>query len=290
ISEGAFHSYEEKIDARKIRTRSESFSDHFSQPALFYRSLSEHEKEHVAEAYIFELGKCMHDHIKQRMLWLINQIDETLAQKVSAGLGLDIPDDIVRPINQAIGADEDVEKHQPGPRKNYLESSPALSQANTKFNTIASRQIAVLAASGVDGISLDTMKKALVKGGAVVKIISLTGGSINSASGKKKYIVDASIKTTESVLYDAVYIPGGEASVNTLMGEAKFIKFINETFKHCKAIATDGEGKKLLDISFAKKYLKDDAIHIDDDPKAFIESLKKHRNWKRSKVAEKVPV
>ncbi len=290
ISEGAFHSYEERIDARKIRTRSESFSDHFSQPALFYRSLSEFEKEHVAQAYIFELGKCMHDHIKQRMLWLVNQIDETLAQKVSAGLGLDIPDDIVRPINQAIGADEDVEKHQPGPKKNYLESSPALSQTKSKFNTITSRHIAVLAANGVDSTSLDTMKKALEKGGAVVKIISLTGGFINAASGKKKYTVDASIKTTESVLYDALYIPGGEASVNALLGEAKIIKFINETFKHCKAIAADGEGKKMLDASFVKKHLNDEAIHVDDDPRLFIESLKKHRNWKRSKVAEKVPV
>lgn len=33
-----------------------------------------------------------------------------------------------------------------------------------------------------------------------------------------------------------------------------------------------------------------EAIHVDDSPKSFIESIKKHRNWKRSKVAEKVPV
>ena len=55
---GGFTSYEEKIDSNKIRARSESFSDHFSQPALFYRSLSEWEKKHVADAYAFELGKC----------------------------------------------------------------------------------------------------------------------------------------------------------------------------------------------------------------------------------------
>ncbi len=290
MSEGAFHSYEEKIDARKIRTRSESFSDHFSQPALFYRSLAAWEKEHVAQAYIFELGKCMHDHIKQRMLWMINQIDEGLAQKVAAGLGLDIPDTIDQPINQAIGADADVSKQQPGPRKNYLDVSKPLSQANTKFDSIATRHVAFLAANGVDALNLEKMKMALEKGGAVVKIISPVGGMITAAKGKKTFKVDASIKTTESVLYDAIYIPGGEDSVNLLLGESKFIKFINEAFKHCKAIAADGAGKKLIDATFVKKYTKDKAVHIDESPANFIASIKQHRNWDRSKVAEKVPV
>lgn len=290
MAEGAFHSYEEKIDARKIRTRSESFSDHFSQPALFYRSLSNHEKDHVAQAYIFELGKCLHDHIKLRMLWLVNQIDEGLAQKVADGLGLAIPDKIEGPVNQAIGADADVEKHQPGPKKIYLETSKALSQANTVFNSIATRHIAILAANGVDAGSLEKMKKALEKEGAVAKIVSPTGGQVTSATGKKTFKVDASIKTTESVLYDAVYIADGEASVAALLAESKFIKFVNETFKHCKAIAADGEGKKLIDASFVKKYTKDKAVHIDETPAVFIASIKKHRNWERSKIAEKIPV
>src|SRR5690606_30862816 len=39
MAEGGFTSYEERIDGKKIRDRSTSFSDHFSQPALFFRSL-----------------------------------------------------------------------------------------------------------------------------------------------------------------------------------------------------------------------------------------------------------
>ena len=224
------------------------------------------------------------------MLWLVNEIDETLAQKVAEGIGVPIPADIVRPINQAIGADADVDKHQPGKKKIYLDKSPALSQANTKFNTIATRQIAVLAADGVDAGSLEKMQKALEKQGAVVKIIAPMGGTIKAAAGKKTFKVFASIKTTESVLYDALFIPGGEASVNALLGEAKFIKFVNETFKHCKAISVDGEGKKLLEASFVKKYMKDKAIFVDQSPTEFINAIKLHRNWDRSKNAEKVPV
>ncbi|MDQ2745896.1 MAG: catalase, partial [Acidobacteriota bacterium] len=36
IKDGGFASYEEKIDGRKIRDRSESFTDHFTQAALFF--------------------------------------------------------------------------------------------------------------------------------------------------------------------------------------------------------------------------------------------------------------
>ncbi len=289
MSEGGFHSYEERIDAKKIRTRSESFNDHFSQPALFYRSLADWEKEHVAAAYTFELGKCNHDHIKQRMLWLISQIDTDLAKEVAEGLGIEIPSNIEKPINQAIGADADIEKHQPGKKKIYLEKSEALSMANTKFDSIATRQIAVLAADGFNMENYKPIKQALEKEGASVKIVAPHGGSIKSNQGVV-YKVDAAIATTESVLFDAIYIPGGEKSVNALLNNGKYLKFINETFKYCKAIAVNDEGEELLNASFASDFKDDKAIHINDTTSNFIKSIAKHRNWERREHTNKVPV
>lgn len=289
MSEGAFHSYEERIDAKKIRTRSESFSDHFSQPALFYRSLTDWEQEHVADAYTFELGKCNHDHIKERMLWLIAQIDKDLSKKVADGLGMKVPKSIQKPINQAIGADADVKKHQPGPKKMYLEKSPALSQTKSKFDTIVTRQIAVLASDGFSAKSFKKMKLALEKAGAMVKIVGTHGGTLN-ADDNSMYKVDAAIMTTESVLFDAVYIPGGKKSIDALKKNGKYIKFVNEAFKHCKAIAVDGEGEALLDVSFVKNHKKDNAIHINDTSDAFKKSIAKHRNWERRGLADKIPV
>lgn len=289
ISEGAFHSYEERIDARKIRTRSESFKDHFSQPALFYRSLESWEKEHVAAAYSFELGKCNHEHIKSRMLWLIKQINSELAKKVAANLGMEIPKDIERPINQAIGADANVKDFQPGKAKNYLDKSPALSQSNTKFDSIATRHIAVLVADGFSMKHFKAMKNRLEKANAVIKIIAPHGGFITCDSDMK-HAVDASIATTESVLYDAVYIPGGKDSVNGIRKEKKFIKFVNEAFKHCKPIAVDGEGADFLDDTYIADYKDDEAILINMKPNEFVETIAKHRHWKRMNITENIPV
>ncbi|RAR47620.1 catalase [Flavobacterium lacus] len=289
ISEGAFHSYEEKIDAKKIRERSESFNDHFSQPALFYRSLAKWEQQHVAEAYTFELGKCEHEYIKERMLWLIAQIDTDLAAEVAAGLGLKIPDAIEQPVNQAIGADAEVERQQPPAQKNYLNQSPKLSQANTKFDSIATRQIAVLVADGFSMQHYKRMADALEKEGAVLKLIAPHGGVV-ICDENMEYAVDASITTTESVLFDAVFIPGGKKAIDKIKQEAKFLKFINEAFKHCKAIAVNEEGGSILDETYVAKHKDDKAVLINQNPIEFIKAIAKHRNWDRIEVAKNIPV
>ncbi|MBC6999859.1 catalase [Cytophaga sp. FL35] len=289
VAEGGFESYQERIDAKKIRGRSESFNDHFSQPALFYRSLADWEKEHVIAAYSFELGKCNHEEIKSRMLYIIAQIDTDLADKVADNLGMKVPKDIERPLNRSIGADAVVEDHQPGEKKIYLEKSPVLSQSNTKFDTIATRQIAVLVADGFHMKSFEAMQKALEKEQAVIKLVAPHGGKVTCDEGME-HKVDAAISTTESVLFDAIYVPGGEKSIGKLKEQSKFIKFLNEAFSHCKAIAVDGEGEELLDASAIKDYKDDKALFINAEPKSFIKAISNHRNWERRKVAQKIPV
>ncbi|WP_405246686.1 catalase [Cellulophaga sp. Asnod2-G02] len=289
VEEGGFESYQERIDAHKIRTRSESFSDHFSQPALFYRSLASWEKNHVIDAYSFELGKCTHDHIKSRMLWIIAQIDEALANEVADNLGMKVPDDIERPINQAIGANANVEDHQPKKKKIYLEESPELSQAHTKFDTIATRQIAFLVADGFHMKDFEAMKKALEAENAVVKLVAPHGGTV-LCDEKMEHKVDAAIMTTESVLFDAIYIPGGKKSIDALLTKSKFTKFINEAFKHCKAVAVAHEGEMLLDATAVVDFKNDAAVFVNKDPKDFIAAIAKHRNWERMDVAAEIAV
>ncbi|UZR98494.1 catalase [Chondrinema litorale] len=288
MAEGGFTSYEERQDGKKIRARSDSFSDHFSQPGIFYRSLEEWEKNHVIEAYSFELGKCTYDHIKQRMLWLINKIDEELAHSVAQNLGMDIPSTIEEPINQAIGADANVEKYQPVKRKDYLKKSEALSQTHIKTKSIATRQIAFLVGDGFDATQYIKMKKALEKENAVVKVVATHGGEVTCSKGEK-HKVYAALLTAESVIFDALYIPGGKESIDALNEVAKAKKFINETLKHCKAMAIDGEAKALFEATFGKELKDDEAICIDKSPEEFIKAIGMHRNWKREEFAKNIP-
>ncbi|MCM4157332.1 catalase [Gramella sp. AN32] len=288
MADGGFTSYEERLDGKKVRARSESFSDHFSQPGIFYRSLEDWEKEHVAEAYSFELGKVNYDHIKKRMLWLINEIDKSLAKKVAENLGMKIPSKIEKPINQAIGADDPGDKNEPKKRKDYLDKSEALSQTHIKTKGIATRQIAFLVSDGFNHEQFSKMKTALEKENAMVKVVGSHGGEVK-CSKNESHKVDAAIMTTESVVFDALYIPGGKKSIDTLMETAKAKKFINESLKHCKAIALDGEAKDLFEATHGKDFKDDEAVCIDKQPSKFIKAIAMHRNWKREKEAKKIP-
>ena len=55
----------------------------------------------------------------------------------------------------------------------WVDVSPALSQMNTVKSSIKSRRVAVLVATGFDGVQLQTVKAALEASGAHPDIISL---------------------------------------------------------------------------------------------------------------------
>ena len=288
MKEGGFTTYEERIDARKVRARSESFHDHFSQATLFFNSQSEYEKDHIVKALRFELGKVDTVEIRQRMVNLLTLVDMDLATKVAAGLGL-TPQEPEKPINRSFGADTDPESVQPTKAKSSVEKDDALSMANTVKDSIKTRKIAALIADGFDAKELSAMKKALEAEGAMLKTVATRGGEIKSSNGKT-VTADYTFLTTASVLFDAVYVPGGAASVETLGGEADAYQFVDEAYRHCKAIAaTAGEAVDFIKDTFAGKAENDKAVILGDKiTKDFIKAIAAHRNWERETM-RKVP-
>lgn len=287
--EGGFSSFAERIDAKKIRGRSPSFFDHFSQASLFYNSQSEPEKNHIINALRFELGKVEDEAIRIRVLGLLSQVDQSLAQKVSEGIGVSVPKKPEQPMNHSYGADADPKKCQPTKVKQAIDKSEALSMANTVKDSIKTRQIAILTADGIDEAAVERMKDALIKEGAVVKIIAPRLGIVKGKN-KGSLKADQSFLTTSSVLFDALYIPGGSAGIQKLLSEIEPIEFLNEAYRHCKAIALDGEAIEMWNASYAAKNLpakssdKDKAalgVIINGTPKEFIKAIAQHRFWAR---------
>jgi catalase len=292
-AEGGFVSYNERIDARKIRVRSRSFFDHFSQARLFFNSQSHAEKNHIIDALSFELGKVKTVSIRERMLAVLAQIDKGLAAEVAFALGLHIPKIPLEELNNSIPADGDPADYASLNPKGSLAKSEALSMAGTIKDTIKTRKIAILAADGVDGKSLSKVKDELIAKGAVVHIIAPKLGQIISKEDLQ-ITPDESFLTAASVLYDAVYVPGGGNSVATLEAEANAIHFLNEAFKHCKAIAADEEALQVLESTYFFKKLPAEysegtvlreGVLVTKDLKilsaTFIKMIALHRFWDR---------
>ena len=244
---GGFATFPERLAGTKVRARSEKFFDHFSQAALFFNSQSAAEKDHIVEALRFELGKVERLPIRQRMTAMLNLVDEGLAARVAEGLGFRRIPDLQLPINHSIPADGDPVHFQPRRNGRPAGKSPALSMANTVKNTIATRKVAILAADGVDMVSLKRVKEALERGAASAKIVAPRLGTLQGEDGDE-LLIDFSLLTTSSVLFDAVYVPGGTRSVKALGADRDAIEFVTEAFRHCKAIVATSEGVELLRV------------------------------------------
>lgn len=292
-SEGGFASHAERIDAIKVRNRTKSFLDHFSQATMFFNSQSKPEKQHLIDALTFELGKVEKVNIRERMLGLLTQVDKNLAAKVALGLGLPVPKGPERPINHGVSADANEKDNEPVNIKPVIDKSAALSMEGTIKNTIKTRKVAFLIAGGVKDEALNKMRKALVDKGATVKLISLKQGTITSQAGKQ-ISIDGSFLTEASVCYDAIYIPDGKKSIAALITEPNSIHFVNEAYKHCKAIATGADGVVLLKETFVKEIevkdlkMEEAGVITDGNSDKFIRCIANHRFWNREEF-RKVP-
>ncbi len=296
---GGFVSHPESVDGPKVRARSEKFFDHFSQATLFWNSQSAPEKNHLVSALQFELGKLTVPEIRVRMVGMLANVDRVLAERVAAGLGIAVPK-IDGPLNLSVPADGNVKRHQPRRVAPVLESSAALSMAGTISDTVSSRMIAFLVADGVDADAVEGVRAALTRAGAKVKLVAPHGGAVAASNGAT-IPVDATFLTASSVLFDAVYVPGAEASAQVLSTTPAAIAFVAEAYKHCKAIGATGAGERLLaaasifdvdgDIEGPPAPASAPAgVVVDADGKlsqfvkAFLPAIAAHRHWTREEA------
>ncbi len=232
MQEGGFTTYPEPVEGTKIRQRSPTFADHFSQAALFWRSQADWEKDHIVNAFLFELGKVEIVAIRQRMVSSLTQVDAVLAQRVADGLGMVLP---APPIG-----------HKVVPYTAKPEMDEKLSLANNLNKSIKGRKIAILATNMVDGKVLELACTTLESEGACVKIIAPILGDITSIEGKL-IVVDHSLPTVSSTQFDAVFIAGGMESVKTLCTNSFAVLFVKEAYKHGKPIGAADDGVLLIE-------------------------------------------
>ncbi|MBD1552954.1 catalase HPII [Pseudomonas typographi] len=266
-TDGGFETYQERVDARKVRERSESFADHFSQARLFFQSLSKPEQEHVIAAYSFELGKVDRLFIRERQVnEILANIDPELASRVAVNLGLP------KPPAGTKG------------KQSSLKASPALSQVNLLSGDIKTRKVALLVANGSDAKAVDTLKQALAAEGAHAKVLGPTSAPVTTANGKT-LLVDASMEGLPSVAFDAVWVIGGDAAVQTLLQDGVAKHYVLEAYKHLKAIGACPGAKPLVDALG----LQEDAGLVIGDPQKFIQAIAQHRVWAREPKAKAIP-
>ena len=215
----------------KVRGKPELFADHYSQARLFWISQTPSEQTHIVNAFRFELTRVQTPAIRVRLLSMLANVDQTLVEGVAEGLGLAVP----APMPLAI----DLPQPQYAP-------SPALSLlARPGAVGIKTRKVAILAAHGVEAESVKAIYADLLAEGAVPRVVGPHLGQLKAADGSM-IDVEISIEAGPPVLYDAVVVADGAASVKALMGNADALDFVRQQFRHCKPILAVGAGADLL--------------------------------------------
>jgi catalase len=230
---------------------------------------------------------------------LLAQVDQSLANSVAEGLGAKVPKKLDKPLNMSVPGGADPRKFQPKKVDQAIDSSPALSMVNNPNfpnDSIKTRKIAVLIADGFDDSAVDEMNKTLLTAGAMPKTVAPHLGVVTGANGNQVK-ADFSFLTASSVLFDAVFVPGGDESIAALSKEKDAAEFLTEAYKHCKTIAGSGAGVGLLATSLVGDFTESDEVgegvavdkgvvtsragSIKDVAEAFVAAIALHRHWER---------
>ena len=264
--ERGFRSYEAEEGGTKRRVRSETFADHYSQARQFYLSQTDVEKDHIADAFIFGLGKVDALAIRQRMVGHLLNVDEGLAEMVAEGLGLAEMPDPAEPARPVI----------------ETEPSPALSILANPPGTFAGRKLGLLLTDGVDGGLVNALTEAAEAAGAQVEIVAEKVGGVSTARGKT-IEADEKLDGAPSVLYDAVAVIASEEGAAKLGRMHGARAFLADAHAHKKFIALSPEARDGFWPEAVPAEPDDGVIVLDqgEGATAFIEACADLRYWER---------
>ena len=260
----------------KVRGKAERFADHYTQATLFWNSQTNVEKQHIINAFRFELSRVQTPAVRERMVSGLMNVAADLAEGVAAGLGIrEMPAPMPKVMTREVTPEVSV--------------SPALSLfARPGDGSIRTRRVAILVADGCDGKSLVALADRLTSEGAVPRFVSTTLGAVQPADGDA-IEVDVSLEAAPAVLYDALVLPDGAEAIDVLRADGRTLEFIKDQYRHCKPILTLGASDQLLTACGIDTALPDGqpdpGMITTTDPSAandqFIAAIATHRHFAR---------
>jgi len=265
-----------EVGDHKVRGKAERFADHYTQATLFWNSQTDVEKQHIINAFRFELSRVQTPAVRERMVAGLLNVAPELAEPVAAGLGIR---DLPKPMPKVMPKDVTPE----------VSVSPALSLfARPGDGSIRTRRVAILVADGCEAEILTAVAGRLTDEGAVPRFVSTTLGSVQPRTGDE-IEVDISLEAAPAVLYDALVLPDGAEAIDALRADGRTLEFIKDQYRHCKPILAFGASEQLLQACGIDRTLPngrpDPGLLIHSDSKtaadSFVAAIAKHRYFDR---------
>lgn len=256
--EGGYEHYPEKVEGRKIRARSESFKDYYTQPRIFWNSMTAVEKQHLIESLSYQLGRVKRKYVRQQAVDMLVNVDREMACTIADNVGVQHPEGTNVPVST---------------------SYPSLSIANT-HSYAYSQKVGVLIGNGFNGKEVAYVLDTLKQNGVVVDIVSETQGMVTGADGTE-IEVDDSFITMSPYLLDALYVVGGKTQ-NQANFNQQVAYFVNVAYRHYKPIGVATMGESYIQTSKTNNLAG--VIFAANNPnfgKDFVSAIAQQRFWNR---------
>ncbi|OCF34653.1 catalase [Kwoniella heveanensis CBS 569] len=279
-AKGGFASYPEVVSGIKERVLGPKFNEFTSQAQLFYNSMSKHEKQHIIDAYQFELSKCYEHVVQQTAIDRINLIDHDLALAVAEAF-------------PAVKVKDAVPNH--GGKSAFL------SQVEGKNQTFTAegRKVAIYLLPGYSYAQVEPLKIAFAAAGMMVKFVGPATGKIEAGNGMTQ-VAEFTFENSRSTYFDALIFIGGDSDDYTKkLKNGRLIHAAREAYMHLKAVAATGnavgwltdmclpgdlpaDAKTKTEITEANGVLLAPSVGTGAQfSEQFISSVAKHRVWDR---------
>nr|UVJ46737.1 CAT2 [Curvularia lunata] len=180
---GFFEAPSRSVSGKLVRSVSSTFADVWSQPRLFFNSLSPVEQQFVINAIRFETSQLQSEVVKNNVLIQLNRVSNDIATRVAEALGMDAPapDDKFYHNNKTIGVNAGGE--------------PLLK--------IEGLKVGYLTSASSSGENAKALKAALKD-----KKVGLTVVAEHLGAG-----IDQTYSATSAVNFDAIIVDGSASSL-----------------------------------------------------------------------------
>lgn len=258
--EGGYTHAPQTVDGEVTRDRpGPSFFDFYTQPRMFWNSMSPGEQERIIETFTFHLGYVDDPEIRQRVVNMFANVDTEMAQRIAANVGVEKPK--TQHVKQA-------------------KKSSVLSLENTVFlpNTL---KVGVLVTDGFDEEEVKRTLQAFDDQGVFYEVISEKMGAVHGSQGAK-IPVDKPFISTAPELVDALYVVGGTGEISPRFTQST-LEFVQVAYRSYKPIGVATTGASYIHAT--KQNNLAGVIYTEkttDFPEEFIQAIARQRFWNRT--------
>ncbi|KAF4472157.1 catalase B precursor [Fusarium albosuccineum] len=246
---GFFTAPGRKVSGNLVRARASTFADHWSQPRLFYNSLTKVEQQFLINAIRFETSQLKSEDVKKNVLRQLNKISNDIAVRVARALGIEAPD-----------ADSTYYHNN---------KTAGISIFGTKLPSIATLTVGVLASTNSENSiqQAKALKEALAEEKVTVTIV----GEVLDDD------VELTYSAAEAIGFDGIVVASGAESLfdgkkkSTLFPPGRPAQIVVDGYHWGKPVGFIGSART---AAKAAGVGKGDGVYLASDVNAIVENLK----------------